>query len=32
MITPWKDGIVTEDELRVILDTPELKQMFMSLE
>ena len=32
MITPWNDGIVTEDELRVILDTPELKQMFMSLE
>ena len=30
-ITPWDDGIVTEDELRVILNTPELRQMFMSL-
>jgi len=31
MITPWNDGIVTEDELRVILNTSELRQMFMSL-
>lgn len=28
---PWNDGIVTEAELTVILHTPELKQVFMSL-
>lgn len=31
MITPWSDGVVTEDEFKMILNTLELKQMFMSL-
>ena len=31
MITPWHDGIVTEDELKVILHTPQLKKLFMSM-
>ena len=31
MITPWDDGIITEDEFTMMLDVSELKQMFMQL-